>query len=175
MIEAINGKIVSGYTNFPNEDEVLLAPGTRLHVISNALDQASLHIIHLKEISDQNEQQLSSSLSAMHLTQPKSTSDEGSDDNVSSKKLLPFKTFTYPNRDWYEEEWKDGRRHGKGTMHYADGRSYVGDWVDNHRSGHGTFNFVSGDRYVIRYSQMSCHHEFKGHFCIERIVDTMNE
>ena len=59
MIEAVNGKSVSGYTVYPNENEVLLAPGTRLCVVSNALDHVGgLHVVHLKEVADQNGEQL---------------------------------------------------------------------------------------------------------------------
>lgn len=51
MIEIENGKDVRGYTRYPSEDEVILPPGTKLHVISNALHHnGGLHIIHLQEI-----------------------------------------------------------------------------------------------------------------------------
>src|ERR1700722_17056089 len=49
LVEAINGKDVSVYTNYPNEDEVLLIPDTRLRLSSYALDHAGgLHIVHLQ-------------------------------------------------------------------------------------------------------------------------------
>ena len=52
MIEAVNGKSISGYTNFPKENEVLLGPGTRLRVKANALDNVGgLRVVHLIETS----------------------------------------------------------------------------------------------------------------------------
>ena len=52
LIEAVNAKDVSGYTNFAGENEVIFAPGTRLRVVSDPLHQPPMHVIHLKEISD---------------------------------------------------------------------------------------------------------------------------
>jgi hypothetical protein len=34
LIEVVNGKDISRYTNYPNENEVILCPGTRFHVVS---------------------------------------------------------------------------------------------------------------------------------------------
>jgi hypothetical protein len=51
MIEIYNGKSLTGYTRFPGENEVVLAPGTKLRVVSDALHHdGGLHVIHLKEI-----------------------------------------------------------------------------------------------------------------------------
>ena len=30
----------------------------------------------------------------------------------------------------YVGEWKDGKKHGKGTMTFPDGSKYVGEWKD---------------------------------------------
>jgi hypothetical protein len=60
LIEAINGKDVSGFTNYPHEDEVILAPGTRLRVVGNASDHVGcLHVVHFKEIPSKNDEELS--------------------------------------------------------------------------------------------------------------------
>jgi hypothetical protein len=51
MIEIQNGKDLAGYTQFPNENEVVLPPGTTLRVISNPLRATDgLHIVHLEEV-----------------------------------------------------------------------------------------------------------------------------
>jgi hypothetical protein len=64
LIEAVNGKCLSGYTNYLNEDEVLLAPGTQLRVMANTLNHpAGLSIVHLMEVS---EDQLASPMAEMH-------------------------------------------------------------------------------------------------------------
>jgi hypothetical protein len=52
MIEAVNGKDVTGYTNFPTENEVLLGLGTQLRVKDNALNLGGSNIVHLTEISE---------------------------------------------------------------------------------------------------------------------------
>jgi hypothetical protein len=72
LIEAVHGKYVSGYTNYPNEDEVLLGPGTQLRVVSDGLDHpGGINVVHLLEISEDSDEQLPSSMIAMYLL-PKS-------------------------------------------------------------------------------------------------------
>jgi hypothetical protein len=68
MIEAINGKDVSGYTYFPNENEVLLGLGTELRVKSDTLKhQGGLHIVHLVELSDDDVEQLPKAIAKKDL------------------------------------------------------------------------------------------------------------
>ena len=56
LIEAINGKKVSGYTAYETEDEVILKMGTEFRVKSNALEQSNgSHIVHLIEIDDNDD------------------------------------------------------------------------------------------------------------------------
>ena len=52
-IETVNGKDISIYSNFPNQNEIILCPGTRLHVVSNAQEQTSSSIVHLRENNEQ--------------------------------------------------------------------------------------------------------------------------
>ena len=54
----------------------------------------------------------------------------------------------YSNGDWYEGEFKDNLRHGKGTQHYISGDKYVGDWKYDYKSGKGSYNFINGDQYT---------------------------
>ncbi|CAF3463692.1 unnamed protein product [Rotaria sp. Silwood1] len=61
MIEAKNGQVISAYSNFPEENEVILPLGTRLCVVCDALDHESLNIVHLSELTDENDQELTSS------------------------------------------------------------------------------------------------------------------
>jgi hypothetical protein len=82
LIEAVNGKKVSGYTEYEKEDEVVLRPGTQLRVKSNALDSPyGSHVVHLIEIDDDPDESLTSDLSEMQVT-PK-PSNQG----ASSKSL----------------------------------------------------------------------------------------
>jgi hypothetical protein len=69
-----------------------------------------------------------------------------------------FNVYTYDNGDRYEGEWKNGERHGKGTMDYADGNKYTGTWVNGEKLGQGVFIWDNGDRYKMRCSQMFDHH-----------------
>ena len=68
MIEAKNGKLISAYSNFPDENEVILGLGTRLRVVSDALDHPSLNVVHLLELSDENDEGLASSLGSMSVS-----------------------------------------------------------------------------------------------------------
>jgi hypothetical protein len=53
LIEASHGRSLSGYTNFPEETEILLAAGTDFDVIANSLKyEETLHIVHLREVYD---------------------------------------------------------------------------------------------------------------------------
>ncbi|CAF1165253.1 unnamed protein product [Adineta steineri] len=69
-------KKVSGYTEYENEDEIILRMGTQFRVKSNALEQSNgSHIVHLVEIDDDNDEPLASTMNEMHVT-PK-PSNEG--------------------------------------------------------------------------------------------------
>jgi hypothetical protein len=73
MIEAKSGRSISLYSNFPDENEVILGLGTRLRVVSDALSHSSLNIVHLIELSDEDEEDLSSSLTSMNISQSMKT------------------------------------------------------------------------------------------------------
>ena len=56
LIEATNGKRVSGYTAYENEDEVILKFGTEFIVQGDAYEQSDrLILVHLKEIDDKEQ------------------------------------------------------------------------------------------------------------------------
>ena len=87
MVEAKNGKDISAYSNFPDEKEVILGLGTRLRTVSKPLKYSSLDVIHLVELSDENKEESST-----------------------------FKVHNYADGDRYEGEWKNRRKHGKGSI-----------------------------------------------------------
>jgi hypothetical protein len=62
-----------------------------------------------------------------------------------------FGTLTFPDREKYVGEWRDGKRNGQGTNIYASGEKYVGEWRDDKRSGQGTNIYASGETYVGEY------------------------
>ncbi|CAF4576671.1 unnamed protein product [Rotaria socialis] len=92
LIEAVNGRNIKGYTNFDNEDELILMPGTRLQVESNALNHlGGLHVIHLRELSDNSDEQLASAIVQVHL--PPTASDgtaQHTDDSKKTPNFVPF-------------------------------------------------------------------------------------
>ena len=68
LIEVVNGKKVSGYTQFENEDEIILRIGTEFRVKANPLKQANgSHIVHLIEIDD-NRQSLATAMKSLDVT-----------------------------------------------------------------------------------------------------------
>ena len=67
MIEVVNGIDISAYTHYPNEDEVLLSPGTQLRVVANSLEwSGGLYLVHLKEICDDINERFSTSVSVTY-------------------------------------------------------------------------------------------------------------
>ncbi|CAF1099199.1 unnamed protein product [Adineta steineri] len=55
-IECLNGKSISSYISYPNENKVMLIPGTTFEVASNPLNHhGGLNIIRVKEIRDDDE------------------------------------------------------------------------------------------------------------------------
>ncbi|CAF1073940.1 unnamed protein product [Adineta steineri] len=165
LIECQNGKDVSEYTCFPNEHEVLLMPGTQLQVFSNSFDhQGGLHVIHLKEISDDEDVVKSSEKLSKTINYPDDTkytgqiNDKGEPDGqgtiwINEDKFKgdryegQFKAggrngvgiYYYSNGDKYEGEHCNNRRHGRGICNYSNGNKYNGEWVNGAKEGRGKF------------------------------------
>ncbi|CAF3415917.1 unnamed protein product [Rotaria sp. Silwood1] len=175
LIEAVSAKDISGYTNFPSESEVILCPGTRLRVVSDPLDQPPMHIVHLQEVIDENEDQLTSNFQAMGVTSLKTESIPSTKPVLSSYiqvvtdksgnryetaihilyRLIYCCRVRYPNNTQLqnngEGELKEGKRHGKGKMDYAVGDKYIGDWVNDVITGQGVYIRSNGNRYEGQY------------------------
>ena len=71
MIEAKTAKDISMYSNFPDEKEVILGLGTRLCVVNEPLDHSTLNVVHLRELTDHNENDFASCQSAATTVTPK--------------------------------------------------------------------------------------------------------
>ncbi|CAF0965370.1 unnamed protein product [Adineta steineri] len=67
LIEAKNGKLIAPYSNFPDENEVILGLGTRVRVVGDPLDFPSLNVVHLVQLLDENDEGPSSTLSNMNI------------------------------------------------------------------------------------------------------------
>lgn len=57
----------------------------------------------------------------------------------------------------YTGDWKDGKRHGKGTKVYYTGGSYTGDWQYDHQTGYGTDMYPDGSKYTGNYKKDKRH------------------
>jgi hypothetical protein len=67
-IEAVNGKRISGYTRYENEEEVILRMGTTFRVKSDPFNQSDgLYIVHLIEIDDNNDEPLPAFINEINL------------------------------------------------------------------------------------------------------------
>jgi hypothetical protein len=77
LIEAVNGKKVSGYTEYESEDEVILRMGTQFRVKADPLVQSNgSHIVHLTEIDDNNDDKtMTSTMKEMSLAAKPSNQD----------------------------------------------------------------------------------------------------
>ena len=52
---------------------------------------------------------------------------------------------TYVNGDWYEGDWVNDKRHGKGNRFYENGNlKYEGDWVNDRSEGKGKEYYENG-------------------------------
>jgi hypothetical protein len=94
LIEAINGKKVSGYTEFENEDEVILRMGSQFSVKGDVLEQFNgSYIVHLTEIDDDDdddddEKNVTSGMNEMQLAA------KPSNKAASSKSFILFSKET---------------------------------------------------------------------------------
>ncbi|CAF3600529.1 unnamed protein product [Adineta steineri] len=154
LIEAINGKDVSSCTNYPNENEVILCPGTRFRVVSDPLDQPPMHLIHLQEITDDDEESLSTGLKTMTMA---SASKAASTHTLPNVKASQVHIHTDQSGNRYEGEMKGENRHGKGKMDFASGDKYTGDWIEGKRTGHGVYIFARGNRYEGQWKDNKMH------------------
>ena len=74
LIEAMNGKKVSGYTEYENEDEVILKMGTQFRVKGDPLEQTNgSYLVHLAEVDANNDEPMAAAMSNMHVTPKPST------------------------------------------------------------------------------------------------------
>ncbi|CAF1349133.1 unnamed protein product [Rotaria sordida] len=76
LIEAVNGKKISGYTEHEYEDEVILRMGTEFRVKANTLNHPNgSHVVHLIEIDANNAQPLALAMNEMQLAAASSTTN----------------------------------------------------------------------------------------------------
>ncbi|CAF4353126.1 unnamed protein product, partial [Adineta steineri] len=140
---------ISSYANCPNENEVILCPGTRFRVVSDSLDQSPMHLIHLQEITDDEEESLSTTIKTITTTPTPTTASTHMPTNVQVS-VMHIHIDQWGNR--YEGEMKDGKEHGKGHINFANGDKYTGIFVEGNITGQGVYINADGNRYELRYS-----------------------
>ena len=69
--------------------------------------------------------------------------------------------YTFPNGDYYEGEWKNGKPHGQGTFiyntKYNNQNKYVGGFKDGKHHGHGSYTYSYGIKYVGEFKDGKWH------------------
>jgi len=62
-----------------------------------------------------------------------------------------YGTITWADGEKYVGEWNNNNKDGNGTFTFADGAKYVGEFKNGKRDGNGTYTFANGDKYVGEY------------------------
>ncbi|CAF1232127.1 unnamed protein product [Adineta steineri] len=161
LIEAMNGKDVSSCTNYPNENEVILCPGTRFRVVSDPLDQPPMHLIHLQEITGDNEESLSTALKTMTMISTTKTESTHTLANVQPS-LIHIHTDQSAINEQLLGSFKDGNFHGKGKLTGGQktqwaGDMYDGDFIDDNIKGQGVMVCANGNRYDGQFKDNKMH------------------
>jgi hypothetical protein len=61
--------------------------------------------------------------------------------------ILKIIKKTYSDGSYYEGEWINNHRNGKGRLIYSNGSYYEGDWINNERNGKGKQIYSDGSYY----------------------------
>ena len=167
MIEGKNVKEISKYSYLPDEEEVILRLGTKLRVMSDILEQPSINMVHLLEITDESSSESVKSFRSVETSSHNPPSPivkhvsrkddhqapifypngaiyrgESIDDVPQGRGV-----YTCPSGYRYEGEFEDGKQQGKGTSTFPDGGRYHGDFVDGTPDGHGLLMRPDGFQY----------------------------
>ncbi|EGZ14875.1 hypothetical protein PHYSODRAFT_504737 [Phytophthora sojae] len=62
-------------------------------------------------------------------------------------------TGSTSKNNWYEGEFHEGLRHGRGVFFYANGARYEGEWKTNVKEGYGLFFYEDGRVFVGLFRQ----------------------
>ncbi|CAF3010821.1 unnamed protein product, partial [Rotaria sp. Silwood2] len=70
MIEAVNGKKISDYTEYENEDEIILRLGSQFRVKSDVFKQSNgSYLVRLIELGENNNQPLAAPMNQIQFRQ----------------------------------------------------------------------------------------------------------
>ena len=62
-------------------------------------------------------------------------------------------TFTYPNGEKYEGDWKNGKYNGQGTYTWSDGEKYEWEFKDGNPNGQGTMTLTDGTKGIGEFRE----------------------
>ena len=83
LIEAMNGKKVSGYTEYEKENEVILRMGSQFRVKGDPLEQTNgSYLVHLIEVDDDDDEPMASAMNNMNVTPKPSNKGASAIDNM---------------------------------------------------------------------------------------------
>jgi len=116
--------------------------------VSDSLDQPPMYLIHLQEVTDDNEEQILTSLQAVTIAHSVKTESIQTTVNVQSS---PVQVYTDLGSNKYERPLK----HGKGKTDFTSKDKCTGDWIESNRAGQGVYIYANDDRYELRYSQIT--------------------
>ncbi len=68
-----------------------------------------------------------------------------------------FGPYSYPKGGFYEGEWQNDKRNGRGVYKFENGQVYTGEWKNDKRHGQGTYTFPSGEKYVGEFQDGNYH------------------
>ena len=72
--------------------------------------------------------------------------------------LMELRHILIPYGNKYVGEFKDGGKHGQGTMTTSDGRKYVGEFKDGLPNGQGTITWPDGGKEAFPPSKSAYNH-----------------
>ena len=75
------------------------------------------------------------------------TSEPNNKQEELGDKKHGYGTLTFADGSKYVGEWLDNMRHGRGRYVFSDGGEYDGEWRNGKHHGHGTLTFADGDEY----------------------------
>ena len=68
----------------------------------------------------------------------------------------------------YVGDYKEGKRHGPGTLTYPEGTKYAGNWEDGECIGEFTYSFPDGEIIKGRYFE---HHTYRYRERVAEIIE----
>jgi len=164
LIEAINGKKVSGYTQYENEDEIILKIGTEFRVKAEPLKRPDgSHTVHLIEVDEDADDK--------ETSVPKTQEISNINTTQRSELSSVFSSSIYTERNFYLGVGDENNAHVSHPPLTCRGRQCIacGRCCDWYYAGHANDwewirKFRDWDKYTVeRWRKGDYHDKFKLH------------